>query len=71
MKFRQTGGVPVAGYVRRVVSRSERAGGRTTVYMYLKGDEQGHGTNVPEAATELLPGRAREDAISGRVIRTH
>ena len=27
-------GVPVAVYIRRVVSRSERAGGRTTVYIW-------------------------------------
>jgi hypothetical protein len=59
--------VPVAGYIRRVISRTTTIGRRTRVWMFLDGDAQGVGTNVDAAATELMPNAGRGDLIVGRV----
>ncbi|HET8546537.1 MAG TPA: hypothetical protein VFL57_00960 [Bryobacteraceae bacterium] len=62
-------GVRVRAYTRRVMSG--RPGGRgTPVRMFLEGDAEGQGTNVPAAETQLMPNaRARADFNVG-VVRT-
>ena len=59
--------VPVAAYTRRVMSRWERRGGQTRVWMFLDGDAEGDGTNTDAALTELMRGAGRGDLRVGRV----
>jgi hypothetical protein len=60
-------GVPVRAYTRRVMS-GRPGGRRARVRMFLEGDDEGQGTNVQLAETELTPNaRARVDYNIGAV----
>jgi hypothetical protein len=62
-------GVPVVAYTERVMSRWEvRRGQPRHVWMFLEGDQPGHGSNNDRADTELLPGVDAAKVRTGRVI---
>jgi hypothetical protein len=60
-------GVPARAYTVRVMSRWETHGRSRHVWMYLEGDELGHGTNNDRADVELLPGVSGAQTLTGRV----
>lgn len=60
-------GVPARAYTVRVMSRWETSGRSRHVWMYLEGDELGHGTNNDRANVELMPGVRSSQVMTGRV----